>query len=107
MASRDFNPKTGKPRLFFRFNGRQFNKTIKVSSDREALRGCALIEETIQDLERGKLAMPPDADPAAFILSGGRVTAHPEPVAIAPHEAVQPPTLKRVFDTYAEILTPG
>ncbi len=28
MASREFNPKTGKGRIFFRYAGRQFNKTL-------------------------------------------------------------------------------
>ena len=37
MASRDFNPRTGRVRLFFRDNGRQYNKTIRVQSDREAI----------------------------------------------------------------------
>ena len=46
MASRDFNPKTGKCRLFFRFGGKQLNKTIQVRDDDEARRACALIEET-------------------------------------------------------------
>ena len=59
MASRDFNSKTGKARLFFRYEGRQYNKVIQVRNDDEARRACALIEETIQDLERGKLVMPP------------------------------------------------
>ena len=28
MASREFDPKTGKARLFFRYGGKQFNRTI-------------------------------------------------------------------------------
>jgi site-specific recombinase XerD len=105
MASRDFNPKTGKARIFFRYRGKQFNRTIRVRDDNEARRACALIEETIQDLERGKLTMPPDADPAAFILSGGRVTANTksEPTPEAP----RPLTLGEVFATYSATLTPG
>lgn len=107
MASRDYNPKAGKARIYFRYAGRQFNRTISVRSDREAERACALIEETIQDLERGKLVMPPEADPAAFILSGGKLVARPQAVSIPFQDAAKPPTLKRVLDTYAETLTPG
>ncbi|MDB5349224.1 MAG: hypothetical protein JWN86_471 [Planctomycetota bacterium] len=70
--------KTGKARLFLRYARRQYNRTINVGSEREAERACALIEETIQDLQRGKLAMPPGADPVDFLLSGGRVTVRPE-----------------------------
>jgi integrase len=100
MASRDFNPKTGKARIFFRYGGKQFNKTIRVKDDREALRACALIDETIQDLERGKLTLPPGADPAAFIISGGKLAEKPSVVSFAA-------TVKQVFDTYTENLTPG
>ncbi len=105
MASRDFNPKAGKARIFFRFAGTQYNKTIRVSTDNEARRACALIEETIQDLERGKLTMPSDADPAAFIMSGGKLTSKPKPAQM--QEAQKPPTLGEVFSIYAETLTPG
>lgn len=31
MPSFDFNPKTGKARFFFRYDRRQFNKTIGMS----------------------------------------------------------------------------
>ena len=103
MASRDFNPKTGKARLFFRYGGKQYNKTIQVRDDKEARRACALIEETIQDLERGKQTLPPDADPVAFILSGGRVLSQLVPAS----EALKPLTLGEVFATYSETLTPG
>jgi integrase len=107
MASRKFNPKTGKARLFFRYGGRQLNRTISVESDREAERVCALIEETIQDLERGKLTLPPGADPATFILSGGKVAERPLLISEPSHEETKPSTIKQVFDIYAETLTPG
>jgi hypothetical protein len=51
---------------------KQFNRTIRVTSDREAQRACALIEETVADLNRGKVTMPPHADPASFNLPGGK-----------------------------------
>ncbi len=70
-------PQDGRGRLYFRYGGKQFNKTIPVESDKEALRVCALIEETIQDLQRGKLATPAEADPALFILSAAKVAATP------------------------------
>ena len=90
MASRDFNPKTGKARLFFRYGGKQFNKTIRVKDDNEARRAWALIEETIQDLERGKLVMPPDADAGdvhpvgreAERVSPSRLRKQPKPATL-------------------------
>jgi hypothetical protein len=96
MASYEFDPKKGKARFFFRFGGKQFNKTRKVESDRAADRLRALIEETIGDLERGKLSMPPDADPVAFILSGGKVTTKPTLVRTEPKVV----TLGDLFDLY-------
>lgn len=45
------------------------------------------------------LSMPPDADPAAFILSGGKVTSRPQADS-DPFQASPPPNLKQVFDTY-------
>ena len=47
----------------------------------DAGRACALIEETIQDLERGKLATSSDADTATFIISGGRLAGRPRIVS--------------------------
>jgi integrase len=107
MASCEFNSKTGKARLFFRYAGRQYNRTIDVKSAREAERACAAIEETIQDIERGKLTMSPEADPAAFILSGGKVALRPQAVSNPFQAEPPPPTLKHVLDTYAATLTPG
>jgi integrase len=106
MASREFNSKTGKARLFFRFGGKQFNKTIAVQSDKDALRACALIEETIQDLERGKLTMSSDADPASFILSCGKLTGRPQIVSNS-FQTANRPTIKHILDLYATELTPG
>lgn len=107
MASREFNPRTGKARLFFRYGGRQYNKTMPFGSDREALRACALIEETIQDIERGKLVMPSDADPVTFLVSGGKVANLARAVPDSAQEPESPPGLKRVFDIYATTLTLG
>ncbi len=36
MASRSYNSKTGKARLFFRYGSTQFNRTLPFESDREA-----------------------------------------------------------------------
>ena len=107
MASFDFSPKTGKARIFFRYAGRQFNRTMSARNDREAERASALIEETIQDIERGKLALPDGADVPAFIMSGGKVATKPKPVSNPFHAGPKSSTIAGVFDTYAETLTPG
>jgi hypothetical protein len=36
MASQQFDPKTGKTRVFFRYDGRQYNRTVKTESARTA-----------------------------------------------------------------------
>jgi hypothetical protein len=77
MASSIFNPSTGKARLFFRYCGKQLNRTIKVGSQKEADSVCGVIEEAILDLDRGKLVMPPNADVGLFIMSSGRVATCP------------------------------
>src|SRR4051812_49082335 len=74
MANAIRDPRTGKFRVFFRLGKRQFNKTLRLENERAAERLCALIEETIQDLTRGRLVIPEGADPATFILSGGKAT---------------------------------
>jgi hypothetical protein len=91
MASFDFNPRMGSARFFFRFGGRQFNKTLPAKNDREADRIRAQIEETIVDLVRGKLLMPHDADPASYILSGGKVASQPRLVSNPFQEAPKTP----------------
>jgi hypothetical protein len=96
LASYNFDPKKDKARVFFRYGGKQYNKTVRAESDRAADRIRALIEETIQDLERGKLAMPRDADPIAFMLSGGKVTGRPTDEAANP----KPISLVDLFDLY-------
>jgi hypothetical protein len=55
MASRKFDARNQRARLYFRYGGKQFNKSITAKTDREAERVCRLIEETILNLERGKL----------------------------------------------------
>jgi integrase len=51
--------------------------------------------------------MLPDADPATFIISGGKVAGRPRPISESFQDNSKPPTLKQIFDTYAETLTPG
>src|SRR4051812_50001553 len=95
--SYQYDPEAGGAPPRFRFPpsraGRQYSHTIRVGSGREAERADAAIEETIQDLTRGKLVLPADADPdlvKAFIISGGKVTALPAPPATAAPPAARP-----------------
>lgn len=95
MASQQFDPKTGKTRVFFRYGGRQCNRTVKIKSARAADALCETIDQTIADLERGRIALPTDADPLTFIISGGTVVQSTNRAA-----APKALTLADVFERY-------
>ena len=106
-----YDPETGRARIVFRYPcGRgspQFSHTVTVGSEREAQRYDAAIEETISDLTRGKLTLPPDADADTiklFIVSGGKVTSKPQ---LRTAESGSTLTLGGLFDRYESELTPG
>ncbi len=95
MASQQYDPKTGKARVFFRYGGRQCNRTVKLKSARAAEALCETIEQTIADMERGRLALPPDADLVTFIISGGTLVQ-----SAVPASAPKALTLSDVFERY-------
>jgi integrase len=107
MASFSYDEKAGKARFFFRYSGTQYNKTRAMESARHAERLSALIEETIEDLARGKRSIPDDADVVEFIVSGGKVAKKPTPAPVEPARKSGPATIRSVFDTYLKTLTPG
>ena len=74
MPSSTYDAKTGKAGVFFRFGGRQYNKTVNLKSARAATALCETIDQTLADLERGRLTLPPGSNAATFIVSGGAVT---------------------------------
>lgn len=95
MASFDFDPVSGRHHIRFRYGKTPYKRALRLEDDREAERVCAQVEETIKDLKRGRLVMPPDAEPGAFILSGGKLTGKPTP----------PPkqlTVDNLLDLYCE-----
>lgn len=57
------------------------------------------IEETIRLLERGRIEMPPEAEPGAFILSDGKMSGKPR--------APQVRMLADLFQVYREGFPPG
>jgi integrase len=107
MASYQYDAAKGTARIHFRYEGRQLNRVEKVDNERHAQRLVALAEETLIDLARGKLAIPPDVDAKTFILTGGKVEKRAEPVADLLQNAAGPPTIETVFDLYKETLTSG
>lgn len=75
MASlhRDKRPGNDNLLLMFRWGGRQYRRSCKTDSRREARALESRVEETIRLLEQGRLEMPPGADPAIWIMSGGKI----------------------------------
>ena len=75
MASLREDKRTGRFYVMFRFRGRQYQRVLPVGKRRAALATVSRVEETISLIELGRVAIPDDVDPAAFILSDGRIAA--------------------------------
>lgn len=73
MASLRRDPESGNFFVRFRYSGCSFNRSLKTPHENEAQAIRGRIEETILLLERGRIEMPGDADPAQFILSDGKM----------------------------------
>jgi integrase len=76
----------------FRFGNKRFKRSLKTGDKQEADDLMRALERTIRDVERGRLAIPENADIVTFLLSDGRADVRP---VVA--DAV---TLKSLFDAY-------
>jgi hypothetical protein len=65
-----YDESSGNYFIRFRYGGASINRSLKTNDRREAEAIRGRVNETILLLERGRLEMPPNADPAAFILFG-------------------------------------
>ena len=95
MASLRQDPETGIYRIRFRFEGRAYNRSLKTKSLKSARSILGRAEENLQLIARGRLEIPPKADPAKFILSDGKINGKPTCKAI---------TLNKLFDEYQQRL---
>lgn len=77
MAHLRCDPKSGIFSIRFRYAGHSFNRSLKTRDSHEAEAISGRIRETILLLERGRIEMPYDADPAEFILSDGKRLGKP------------------------------
>ena len=77
MASVSQDPVTNQFHIRFRYAGQAFKRSLKTANLREANAALARVEETLSLLTRGVLEMPADADPATFLLSGGKTSHQP------------------------------
>ena len=73
MASIEFDEASGRYRIRFRYAGKPYKRSLKTTDKRDAGAVVGRVEETIRLLERGRLNIPPDADPGVFILSDGKL----------------------------------
>jgi integrase len=89
--------------LRFRFDGRQYYRSLNTDSETAAQNIKGQVDETIALLKQGRLSLPEGADSEAighFILSGGRVDQRPT-------AAPKPKPLKEVVDAYFDSLPDG
>ena len=81
--------------VFFRLGGEQFKPSLKTTSQRTAENLRGVVEETVRQLEMGRLSLPPGAsrpDIIRFVISGGKQTQRPK--------VSEKITLKRVIAEY-------
>ena len=99
MAHLEHDDASDRYRIRFRYGGREYKRSLRTADAIEANSILSRVEDTIRLLERGRLEMPPNADPGQFILSDGKLNAKP----------VQSPaiTLKELFSQYHETLLDG
>jgi len=99
VASLEFDKAANTFLVRFRFNGRSYKRSLRTGNNREARAVLGRIEETILLIERGRLEMPVNADPAAFILSDGK--------RIGERRSGGALSLKQLFEVYEAELPPG
>jgi hypothetical protein len=77
----------------FRFQGKEYKKSLKTTDLADATAAMHAIERTIHHMTVGTLQIPPDVDPGDFIVSGGTLEA-----ALKPRTRL--PTLSALIDEY-------
>ncbi|OAI45933.1 hypothetical protein AYO44_12305 [Planctomycetaceae bacterium SCGC AG-212-F19] len=78
MATLEYDVVARRYRIRFSFGGRPFKRSLKTQDEAEARAAVTRVEETIRLIDRGRLEIPPDADPATFILSDGKLNSKPK-----------------------------
>src|SRR5579871_6825049 len=60
-------------RIVFRYAGEKFHYSLKTGNERSATAALARLEENLYLLDHGRLALPPGADLATFLISDGKL----------------------------------
>ena len=74
MASLTRHDPSGHYHIVFRHGGRQYRRSLGAVDEATARGMQGRIEETLSLLRLGRIAIPPVADPADWIISDGRRT---------------------------------
>ncbi len=99
MAHLEHNDASERYRIRFGYGSKEYRRSLKTADRVEANSVLGRVEETIRLLERGRLELPPGADPGTFILSDGKLNGKPVPF--------QAFTLKDLLSQYHETLPEG
>src|SRR5688572_26513126 len=83
----------------FRIGDKRFKRSLKTDSVSEANRLVARLEENLGYIERGRMAIPADADLVTFLLSDGKVNGQ----VTAPEQV----TLRGIFTRYFAAIPDG
>jgi integrase len=67
----------GRYRIVFCWQEERRSYSLGKLSEEEALTRVALLEESLRDVDRGRLEVPPDADVGRFLVSGGKLITKP------------------------------
>ena len=78
MASIWADERSGNWVIGFVYGGKHFVRSCRTKTKTEANRTKAIVEETLQLLNTGRLTMPADANPGVWILSGGKLQEKPQ-----------------------------
>ena len=97
MASVSFDLSSNQFHVRFRFAGQAFKRSLKTANLKEATAALARVEETLSLLQRGVLELPAEADPATFLLSGGKTKKRLQ-------KAEKSLTLGQLIDSYLKSL---
>jgi integrase len=101
MASIHRDPESGVYRIMFRFGQptRQFQKSLKTTSEKKAESEKGRIESFLRAIEQGYVTVPPNADFWTFVFSGGKLGEKPSVQDVL--------TLEMLFARYEEQMPPG
>lgn len=99
MATISQDPASKKYRIHFRFGGKQFQKSLKTTDQKEAEAALGRIDLTLRELENGRMTLPEGADFWTYVFTDGQRTQK-----VAAPTVV---TLAEMFDRYEQEMPPG